>query len=154
MSDHTTILRFYQTVFQKWIKVLMPYSSFKLFATTLSLAGLIALAGCASEGNESLKHETSTSIDQKIQDGVTTKEQIRARFGDPRESTFTDSGHEQWRYAFSNAASDAANFIPLYGDLHQSTHGTEKTLTILFNGNIVWHHSMTASAIRTGSGVF
>ena len=120
----------------------------------LSLTGLLALTGCASEGNEALKNETAASIDQKIQDGVTTKEQIRAQFGDPRESTFTDSGHEQWRYSFSNASSDAANFIPLYGDLHQGTHGTEKTLTVLFNGNVVWHHTMNSSAVKTVSGLF
>lgn len=126
----------------------------RTLTVTLSLSGLIALTGCASEGNETLKNETGASIDQKIHDGVTTKDQIRARFGDPRESTFTDSGHEQWRYAFTNASSDAANFIPLYGDLHQGTHGTEKTLTVIFNGDVVWHHTMNASAVKTGSGLF
>ncbi|KXV23569.1 hypothetical protein AD936_22350 [Gluconobacter japonicus] len=126
----------------------------RTLAVTLSLSGLIALTGCASEGNETLKNETGASIDQKIHDGMTTKEQIRALFGDPRESTFTDSGHEQWRYAFTNASSDAANFIPLYGDLHQGTHGTEKTLTVIFNGDVVWHHTMNASAVKTGSGLF
>jgi len=64
----------------------------RTLAVTLSLSGLVALTGCASEGNETLKNETSASIDQKIHDGVTTKDQIRALFGDPRESTFTDSG--------------------------------------------------------------
>ena len=126
----------------------------RTLAVTLSLTGLVALTGCASEGNETLKNETSASIDQKIHYGVTTKDQIRVLFGDPRESTFTDSGHEQWRYAFTNASSDAANFIPLYGDLHQGTHGTEKTLTVIFNGDVVWHHTMNASAVKTGSGLF
>ncbi|MFT9380595.1 outer membrane protein assembly factor BamE [Gluconobacter sp. P5B12] len=126
----------------------------RTLAVTLSLTGLIALTGCASEGNETIKNETGASIDQKIHDGVTTKDQIRALFGDPRESTFTDSGHEQWRYAFTNASSDAANFIPLYGDLHQGTHGTEKTLTVIFNGDVVWHHTMNASAVKTGRGLF
>ena len=126
----------------------------RTLAVTLSLSGLVALTGCISEGNEALKNETGASIDQKIHDGVTTKDQIRALFGDPRESTFTDSGHEQWRYAFTNASSDAAKFIPLYGDLHQGTHGTEKTLTVIFNGNVVWHHTMNASAVKTGSGLF
>ena len=132
----------------------MSARSLRILAVTLSLTGLIALTGCASEGNEIIKNETGASIDQKIHDGVTTKEQIRALFGDPRESTFTDSGHEQWRYAFTNASSDAANFIPLYGDLHQGTHGTEKTLTVIFNGDVVWHHTMNASAVKTGSGLF
>ncbi|MBR0560720.1 hypothetical protein [Neokomagataea anthophila] len=50
----------------------------KTLAVTLSLTGLIALTGCVSEGNEPLKNETGASIDQKIHDGVTTKEQVRA----------------------------------------------------------------------------
>lgn len=132
----------------------MSSRSLKMLSGAVSLTAMILLSGCATEGNESLKNETVTSIDQKIQDGVTTKAQIRALFGDPRESSFTDSGHEQWRYSFTNASSDAANFIPLYGDLHQGTHGTEKTLTVLFNGDVVWHHTMNASAVKTGSGVF
>ncbi|NHN89197.1 outer membrane protein assembly factor BamE [Acetobacter conturbans] len=122
--------------------------------SAIALTALVSLSACSSGGNESIKNETGASIDQKIQDGVTTKEQVRSQFGDPAAVSFTDSGHEQWKYSFTNASSDAANFIPVYGDLHQSSHGTEKTLTIIYNGNVVWHHAMSASAVKQAGGLF
>lgn len=122
--------------------------------SALVLGGMLALSACASGGNESIKNETSASVDQKIRDGVTTKEQVRQLFGDPAQSSFTDSGHEQWQYAFDNSKSDAANFIPVYGDLHQGQHGTSKQLTIIFNGDVVWHHSMNTSAVKSSAGLF
>ncbi|GEL65508.1 hypothetical protein KBA01_27940 [Kozakia baliensis] len=39
-------------------------------------------------------------------------------------------------------------------NLHQDTHGTKKTLTVIFNGDVVWHHTMNASVVKTGSGLF
>jgi len=125
--------------------------------SALQIAALFAafsLSSCASSGNETIKNETSTTIDQKIQDGQTTKDQVRSMFGDPMETTFTDSGHEEWKYQFQNATVDASNFIPVYGDLHQSTHGNTKHLTVIFNGNLVWHHSMNTSAVKTSAGLF
>ncbi|MBO1359194.1 hypothetical protein J2D73_05210 [Acetobacter sacchari] len=130
--------------------------NFKLekFLSAIAVASLVSLASCSSGGNESIKNETGATIDQKIKDNVTTKEQVRSQFGDPAAVTFTDSGHEQWQYRFNNASSDATNFIPLYGDLHQSGHGTEKTLTIIYNGDVVWHHAMSSSAMKSTGGVF
>ncbi|KXV70024.1 hypothetical protein AD951_04065 [Acetobacter malorum] len=126
----------------------------KKLTSALVLGGMLALSACASGGNESIKNETSSSVDQKIRDGVTTKEQVRQTFGDPAQTSFTDSGHEEWQYAFDNSKSDAANFIPVYGDLHQGQHGTAKHLTIIFNGNVVWHHSMNTSAVKSSAGLF
>lgn len=126
----------------------------KKMTSALVLGGMLALSACASGGNESIKNETSASVDQKIHDGVTTKDQVRQIFGDPAQTSFTDSGHEEWQYAFDNSKSDAANFIPVYGDLHQGQHGTAKHLTIIFNGNVVWHHSMNTSAVKSSAGLF
>lgn len=126
----------------------------KKITSALALGGLLALGACASGGNETIKNETAASVDQKIKDGVTTKEQVRALFGDPMQSSFTDSGHEQWQYTFDNSSSDATNFIPLYGDLHQGQHGTTKNLTVIFNGNVVWHHAMMTSAVKASGGLF
>lgn len=123
-------------------------------ARAVSLAGLLMVAACASGGNESIKNETAASVDAKIHDGVTTKEQVRAAYGDPVATDFTDSGHEKWVYTFTNSKQDAANFIPLYGDLHQGNHGTEKHLTVIFTGDVVWHHSMNNSAVKAKGGLF
>lgn len=126
----------------------------KRFFAALALIAPLTLAACASGGNESIKNETAATVDSKIHDGVTTKEQVRALYGDPVATDFTDSGHEKWTYTFTNSASDASNFIPVYGDLRQGSHGTEKHLTVIFNGDVVWHHSMNSSAVKGKSGLF
>ncbi|OUJ10675.1 outer membrane protein assembly factor BamE [Acetobacter sp. DsW_059] len=126
----------------------------KKIASVAGLSLMLALSACASGGNESIKNETGASIDQKIHDGVTTKEQVRQLFGDPAQTSFTDSGHEQWQYTFDNSKSDVTNFIPVYGDLHQGQHGTAKHLTIIFNNDVVWHHSMNSSAVKSSAGLF
>lgn len=118
------------------------------------LSVLLLLSACGSSGNTSIKNETAATVDQKIHDGVTTKEEVRQMYGDPVATDFTDSGHEKWTYTFSNTQVDAANFIPVYGDLRQGQHGTEKHLTIIFEGDKVWHHSMNNSAIKSKSGLF
>jgi len=126
----------------------------KFLIMNFALIAPLALSACASGGNESIKNETASSVDAKIHDGVTTKEQVRAAYGDPVATDFTDSGHEKWTYTFSNTKSDVANFIPLYGDLRQGQHGSEKHLTVIFNGNVVWHHSMNTSLVNNKSGLF
>ncbi|ANA15309.1 hypothetical protein APT_10045 (plasmid) [Acetobacter pasteurianus NBRC 101655] len=126
----------------------------KKIASVFSLSVMMALSACGSSGNVSIKNETATSVDQKIHDGVTTREEVRQMYGDPVATDFTDSGHEKWTYTFSNTQADAANFIPVYGDLRQGQHGTEKHLTIIFEGDKVWHHSMNSSAVKAKSGLF
>lgn len=85
-----------------------------------------------TSGNESLRKETGASVDRKIRDGVTTKAQVRAMFGDPMSVRFTDSGHEEWMYAFEASSSDAVNYIPVANMFHEGTHGTRKQLTVIF----------------------
>lgn len=126
----------------------------KLTAAAGCLSALLLLSACASGGNESIKNETAASVDQKIHDGVTTKQEVRTMFGDPAGTSFTDSGNEEWQYSFANDKMDAANFIPLYGDVHQSSHGTSKSLVIIFKNDRVWHHAMNSSNTKSQAGLF
>ncbi|GBQ21299.1 lipoprotein [Acetobacter estunensis NRIC 0472] len=129
-------------------------SRFRPVAGVVILSCALTLAACATSGNTTLKNETDATIDQKIHDGVTTRDQVRALFGPPLRTTFTDSGHEEWEYSFTKQVTDGENFIPIYGDLHQSWHGHQKNLTVIFDGNVVWHHAMNTSPIKTSSGLF
>lgn len=52
------------------------------------------LAGCASSGNQQLKNETETSVQSKIQEGKTTKAEVKAFFGSPDGVSYTDGGNE------------------------------------------------------------
>lgn len=49
----------------------------------LAVALAVTLTGCASSGNQQLKNETETSVQTKIQEGKTTKAEVKTFFGSP-----------------------------------------------------------------------
>lgn len=120
----------------------------------IALATLIAanLAGCASSGNQQLKNETETSVQSKIQEGKTTKAEVKSFFGSPDAVSYTDGGNEVWKYAFAKVKVNGTTFIPFYGLFHNGTNGTKKELTILFKDDKVQKYTMSESAINTKSG--
>ncbi|MBV1829700.1 outer membrane protein assembly factor BamE [Komagataeibacter sp. AV436] len=117
------------------------------------LAAALLVAGCQSSGNTSIRKETAETVDQKIQDNVTTKQQVRTMFGDPMNVHFTDSGHEEWQYSYEYSRQNGTNFVPYYGSFSNGTHGREKNLTIIFNNDVVWHHSLTSSKVQAHDGL-
>ncbi|MFW0974770.1 hypothetical protein [Leclercia pneumoniae] len=119
----------------------------------VSAAALAAtLAGCASSGNQQLKNETETSVRSKIQEGKTTKAEVKAFFGSPDGVSYTDGGNEIWKYSFAKVKVNGTTFIPFYGLFHNGTNGTKKELTILFKNDTVQKYTMAESAINTKSG--
>jgi outer membrane protein assembly factor BamE (lipoprotein component of BamABCDE complex) len=110
------------------------------------------LAGCASSGNKQLSKETETSVQSKIQEGKTSKSEVKTFYGSPDNVTFTDGGNEVWKYSFAKVKVDGTSFIPFYGMFHNGTHGTKKELTILFKGDTVDKYTMAESAINTKTG--
>ncbi|HAS1886569.1 hypothetical protein [Enterobacter hormaechei] len=120
----------------------------------IALAVIIAtvLVGCASSGNQQLKNETETSVQTKIQEGKTTKAEIKSYFGSPDAVSYTDGGNEVWKYAFAKVKVNGTTFIPFYGLFHNGTNGTKKELTILFKDDKVQKYTMAESAINTKSG--
>jgi outer membrane protein assembly factor BamE (lipoprotein component of BamABCDE complex) len=72
------------------------------------LAFLFLFISCASSGNKAIKEENQASISEKIVKGKTTKEEIKAIFGDPVSVGFTDSGKEYWNYVFTKTHKSGA----------------------------------------------
>lgn len=104
------------------------------------------LAGCASAGNQVLKTETSDSVDQQIHDGQSTKASVKAAFGDPSETSFTDGGNEIWKYTYAYVTPMAADFVPIVGLFAGGSNVDKKELVILFDKNgTVTKHTMNAS---------
>lgn len=126
------------------------------FARTASIIFIAALAaGCASIGNEQLRNETETSIQGKIVEGQTTKSQIRAAFGSPLKTSFTDGGLEVATYEFTNVSADAVNFIPIVNLFGNSASGTKKELVVLFDkSGVVQRYSMSESEVKQRTGLF
>lgn len=121
----------------------------------ISLSFLI-IASCGStSGNRVLLAESELSVDSKIIEGVTTQSEIKAMFGSPFETTFTDGGMEIWKYRFDNLDADAVNYIPIVNMFTQSYSGDRKELVILFNDNgTVKRSSMAESDVTTKAGLF
>jgi len=119
------------------------------------LAALLTLAGCMSAGNDSLRQESEASISQKIVEGKTTKAQVRADFGSPLKTSFTDSGLEIWEYDLAKMSADAVDYIPFVGMFGGSASGTQKQLVLLFDDKgIVKRCSMSESPTKARTGLF
>ena len=106
-------------------------------------------AACSyNTGNKNLQKETAASIDSKIHDGVTTKEQIRAMFGEPT-GTSIENGHVTWTYTFNSIRLSALDFvIPVANSTDRS-----RTLTVTFNGDVVKSHSVSDSNAKSNTGL-
>ena len=127
--------------------------NYKRLAASLVIGLPLFVAACAESGNTSIKNATYASVDAKIHDGVTTKDQVRAIFGDPARVFFTGGGFEEWQYVFTKTHMYATNYIPIVNLFRSGGKGYKKTLTIIFNGNVVWHHALSNSEVNSKSGV-
>lgn len=114
----------------------------------------VALAGCASSGNQSLKKESEASVKSKIVEGVTTKSDIKKTFGSASKTSFTDGGKEIWTYELADVSTDAVSYIPVVNWFGSSASGTKKELVIMFDGDKVQRYSMSESPVSTKTGVF
>lgn len=120
----------------------------------LLLSSILTLSGCASMGNQVLKKESESTIQSKIIENKTTKDEIRKIFGSPDQTNFTDNGKEIWKYEFINIKADAVDYIPIVNWFGSSSSGTKKQLIILFEGNTVSKYSMSESAHSIKTGIF
>jgi hypothetical protein len=120
-------------------------------------ASLLILASCAtgSGGNQTLKNESESSVTTKIINNVTTQSEIKAMFGSPYETTYTDGGMEIWKYRLDDMRADAINYVPIVNLFGSSFTGTRKELVILFNDDgTVKRNSMSESDVQNKTGMF
>ena len=129
----------------------------KNFTTNLLILffSAVILGGCASTGNQSLKDENEFSVNSKVVPGTTTAAEIKAMFGSPFETTYTDSGMLIWKFRLDDLKSDAINYIPVVNWFGSSVSGTRKELVILFDENdVVKRSNMSESEVKTKTGIY
>jgi outer membrane protein assembly factor BamE (lipoprotein component of BamABCDE complex) len=115
----------------------------------------LSLLGCASVGNETLRVESEASVQKKMVEGKTTKSEVRAMFGSPLKTSFTDGGLEIWTYEFSKVSADAVSYIPIVNLFGATASGTKKELVVLIDkAGIVQRFSMSESDVKQKTGVF
>jgi len=119
------------------------------------ILGLGLLAGCASSGNEALRHEDSQTIANKVIEGKTTSSEVQSMFGAPTSTSFTGNGLEIWQYDFEKVSADAISYVPIVSSFGGTASGTKKELTILFDDHsVVKKVKMTEAAIKRKTGLF
>jgi hypothetical protein len=123
----------------------------------IAAACVLFIFGCAtgSGGNQTLKNESESSVTAKIINGVTTQSEIKAMFGSPYETTYTDGGLEIWKYRLDDMRADAINYVPIVNWFGTSFSGTRKELVLLFNEDgTVKRNSMSESDVQNKTGMF
>jgi len=129
----------------------------KLKILSLVLISFLAI-GCANKGSTVLKKLSEDDVNRAVVVGKTTRNEVRAMFGSPLETTFTDGGLEIWKYTFEdvtsfNAANVASQALTL-GLAGSRVTGTQKELIILYNDNYtVKRFNMSSSPVQRGRGL-
>jgi hypothetical protein len=121
------------------------------------LTTLLVLASCmtGSGGNQTLKNESESTVTAKLINNVTTQSEVKAMFGSPYETTYTDGGLEIWKYRLDDMRADAINYVPIVNWFGSSFSGTRKELVLLFNGDgTLKRNSMSESDVQNKSGMF
>ncbi|WP_261150820.1 outer membrane protein assembly factor BamE domain-containing protein [Serratia entomophila] len=116
-------------------------------------AAAIALAGCASGGNKSIEQETQVGVQSKIIKGKTTKQGVKAIYGDPTSVSLSSDGKEQWHYVFTNTQVSGKAFIPIYGLFDNGATTNMKQLIIVFNGDVVDNYLFNNSKTEVKTGI-
>ncbi|EBT3059728.1 hypothetical protein CKC50_02920 [Salmonella enterica] len=122
------------------------------FIISLFLTITFLLSGCSSTGNQSLRNETSQSLQSKIAKNKTTKSEIISALGEPDTRTTLDSGNESWRYFMVNNQINASSFIPIVGLFTGGSQSQARTLDIDFRGDTVSQWSFSENNSTTQSG--
>lgn len=122
--------------------------------TTSLLLGTVLFTGCAVKtGNDRIENVTQDNILNMIEDGKSTKADVRKAFGEPRNIGFMDNGLEKWEYHHSRSVQKGVNYVPVVNWFVKGTDDTKKTLLVLFEGNIVKTHSFSSSEGETMGGL-
>ena len=93
---------------------------------------LVLLIGCATTGNVQIADPGTVS---KIEEGKSSKADVRALVGEPTKVNFDTNKNEIWEYIYTKASAKPASFIPVVGLFAGGADMSGNTLTILFDKN-------------------
>lgn len=126
-------------------------------AVVLSSLLLVAmgLVACASPGNESLRDESETSVQNKMVEGKTSKAEVRSMFGEPLHTGSTEAGLEVWTYEFKGMSADGVSYVPVVNWFAGTASGTKKQLVVVFDEqSLVKRYAMNESEVTENTGAF
>ena len=81
----------------------------------LSVFALVLLAACSgTRALQASKNVPYTTLEQAVQPGSSTREQLRAALGESTSIRF-DSGNEVWMYTYPAASGAPGEYVILFG---------------------------------------
>ena len=114
----------------------------------------LALAGCASSGNQTIADATGDTVSSQLVKGKTPQNEVRKLYGDPIKTSFSSNGNESWEYEFSRMQSRVTNFIPYVNLVHSGAEGDKKSLVVFFDRQkIVQDYTMSTSRVEVSRGL-
>ena len=131
----------------------------KFVARILIAMTALMLVGCANQGSTVLKSITEAEVESKIVVGKTTRDEVRALYGSPLETKYTDSGLEIWTYQYDDTTGlnpeNIASAVFTLGLAGSKQVGDRKELVVLFDeNNVVKRFNMSKSPVTKGTGIF
>jgi len=117
------------------------------------VATAILIGGCASSGNEKVRTETMDTVSSKVTKGTTTKDQVKALYGEPSSVSLTDSGSEVWKYEYAHATATAVSYVPIVGLFAGGADVNKNEVVFIFDkNNVLLNYTVHASQSQTHRG--
>lgn len=116
----------------------------------------LMFSGCAlKSGNDALGKMDKTQVSNGIKKGKSTKEDVKAIFGDPEQVDLDNNGNEKWTYSYDHRDDKLINYIPYANSLAGGTNDKKKMLVILFSSHgVVKNYALSDSKGETKVGLF
>ena len=97
----------------------------------LAMLVFLCLGGCSTYmGNKAI---TDVTAQEKIEKGVSTKQDVQALFGMPTSVSFTDNDEEVWSYTYMKSSVRKITFIPIIGWFFGGTDTRMYLLTVRYS---------------------
>ena len=114
----------------------------------------ILYTGCAVKtGNDKLQLVTNENVGTVIENGVSTKNEVKSKLGGPGKIDFLNNGLEKWEYDHTLRVEKGVNYVPVVNWFVKGTNDTKKSLVILFDGDIVKTHTFSSENGETMGGL-
>jgi hypothetical protein len=115
----------------------------------------LAIVGCgAKTGHIFLEKMSDSDVAEKLTRNKTTKEEVKAHFGDPSDIDLRDNGTEVWIYQFTRSRAKGVNFVPVVSGFYGGTNDNIRRLKIVFRNGIVENYAFSSSKGETKVGAF
>lgn len=120
---------------------------------SLILLTTFIITGCVQKtGTQQLSSLSQTTLDEMIQDGVTTKHEVLDLLGVCYE--VVDAAEEKWVYTLTERRAKSMNFIPLINLFYHGARSKTKVVTIVFDKNqVVCYHEFIEQQETKTAGV-